>query len=144
MDLLARYRLNVLSEDLHVLHRLGMAQLDRPLVVLSCAAVTRGHAFSVAVHRPELANGAGIILSRGLLDPRQRLLEVHVDTAAKVVHHADLVLEHRATPLGTDLGRRHRPRVVDRHALAPEVDEAEARSRFGVALPDARVDGGKG
>ena len=125
MDLLARYRLNGPGEGLHVLRRLGIAQLDRPLVVLSCAAVTRGHAFSVAVHRPELGDGFGMILSRGLLDPRQRLLVVHVDTQAKEVHYADLVLARSVTPLGTDLGRRHRPRVVDRHALAPVVDEAD-------------------
>jgi len=129
VDLHARYRLNVPGEELHVLHRVGITQLDRPLVVLSCAAPARGHAFSVAVHPPELADGVRIILSRGLLDPRQRLLVVHVDTPARVVHGANLVLAHRVTPLATDLERRHRPRVVDHHALAPVVDEANALSR---------------
>ena len=72
MNSLARYRLNVLGDDLLGFHRLRIAQLDRPLVELPCAAPARGHTLSVGVHRPELAEGGGVILSRGLLDPRQR------------------------------------------------------------------------
>ena len=143
MTSLARYRLNAPGEDLHVLHRVGTAQLDRPLVMLSCAAPARGHALSVAVHHPERADGGGIILSRGLLEPRQRLLVVHIDTLAIVVHGADLILAHHVTPLATDLVRRHRPRVVDRHALAPEVGGADGQSGFDVALQGACW-GGKG
>ena len=111
--------MNGLGEGLHVLHRLGIAQLDRPLPVLACAAPARGHALSVGVHNPKLGDGGGIILSRGLLDPRQPLLVVHIDTVAVVVHEAELVLAESVTPLGTDLVRRHRSRVVDSHALAP-------------------------
>ena len=50
------------------------------------------------VHRPELGDGFGMILSRGLLGPWQRLLVVHIDTVAKVVHVADLILAPRFTP----------------------------------------------
>ena len=128
------YLLNGLGEGLHFLRRLGAAQLDRPLVVLSCAAPARGHALSVVVHPTELADGCGIILRRGLLDPWQRLRVVHIHTAALVVHGADLMLAHSVTPLGTDLVRRHRSRVVDRHALAPVVDAANKLGCFNVAL----------
>ena len=69
------HRLNVLGEVLHVLHRLSAcAQLDRPLVELSCAAPARGHALSVHVQPPERADGVGMILSRGLLEPCPCLL----------------------------------------------------------------------
>ena len=130
----ARYRLNARGEVLHALHRSGVAQLDRPLVVLSCAAKARGHALSAAVHRTELADGLGLTLRRGLLDPWQRLRVVHIHTAALAVHGANLPLAPNFTPLGTDLVRRHRSRVVDRHALAPEVDGANERGRFDMAL----------
>ena len=103
-------------------------------LVLPCVAPARGRAPSVGVHSPELADSVGLILSRGLLDPRQCLLVVHVHTLALAVHGADLPLARNFTPL-TDLVRRHRPRVVDRHALAPEVGGADTQSRFDVALP---------
>ena len=86
------------------------------------------------MHRPELADGGGIILSRGLLEPWPCLLEVHGDTLAKVVHAAHLMLAQSVTRLGSDLVRRHRPRVVDCHAFAPEVDVADGRSGEDVAL----------
>ena len=104
-------------------------------VVLSCAAPARGHALSVGVYRPKLADGGGLILRRGLLDPRQRLLGVHIDTLSLAVHGAALPLAQSVTPLATDLVRRHRSPVVDRHALAPEVGGADTQSRFDVALP---------
>ena len=131
---MARYLLNVLGEGLHVRHRVGVTQLDRPLVVLSCAAPARGRALSVEVHRTELADRAGMILSRGLLDPWPRLLVVHIDTLAIVVHHADQILAISVTPLDADLVRRHRSRVVDSHALAPEIDAANELGCFNVAL----------
>ena len=131
---LAPYLLNGLGEVLHVLHRVGVAQPDRPLVVLSCAAKARGHAQSVEVHRTELADGAGLVLRRGLLDPWQRLRVVHIHTDAAAVHVADLPLARNVAPFGTDLVRRHRTRVVDRPALAPVVDAANEPGRFDVAL----------
>ena len=92
------YMCDVLGEALHVLHRhRGVSQLDRPLVVLSCAAVARGHAVTVEIHHPELADGGGMILSRSLLDPWPCLLIVHGDTAAIVVHEADLPLAQSVT-----------------------------------------------
>ena len=96
---------------------------------------------SAGVHGPERADAFGIILGRGLLDPRQRLLVVHVNTTlASVVRVAELKLALRVTPLGTYFVRRHRPRVVDLHALAPVVGGGDAQSRFDVALSrcDAR------
>ena len=129
---LARYLLDGIGEALHVLHRLGVAQLDRPLEVLSCAAEARGHALSLEVHHSEQTDGDGRILSRGLLEPCPRLLVVHI--VAIVVHHADHILAISVTPLGTDLERRHRSRVIDRHALAPDVDAANEPGRFDVAL----------
>mmetsp|Transcript_34316 Transcript_34316/g.79329 ORF Transcript_34316/g.79329 Transcript_34316/m.79329 type:complete len:421 (+) Transcript_34316:3-1265(+) len=57
---LDRYLLNGLVEVLHVLHRPGVAQLDRPLPVLSCAAPARGHALSVEVHHTECPECVGI------------------------------------------------------------------------------------
>ena len=128
------YHLNGLGEFLHILHRLGVAQLDRPLVVLSCAAKARGHAGSVAVHHTERVDGVRMILSRGLLEPCPPLLVVHIHTEALDVDAADLVLAHIVTPLGTDLVRHHRSPVVDRHALAPVVDIANKPCRFDVAL----------
>ena len=104
---LARYILNAFSENLHVLHRVGAAQLDRPPVVLSCAAKARGHAVSFDAHPAEHVEGVGIILSRGLLEPCQRLRVVHIDTTALAVHAADLVLAHRVTPLSADLVPHH-------------------------------------
>ena len=139
---MARYILNGLGEALHVLHRHGVAEPDRPLVVLSCAAPARGHALSLEVHHTELADGGGIILRRGLLDPWQRLRIVHIHTVAEVVHDADLVLARSVTPLGTDLVRRHRSRAVDRHALAPVVDAANERGCFDVALVQGSEGGG--
>ena len=130
----ARYRLNVPGEVLHVLRRIGVAQPDRPLVVLLCAAKARGRAQSVSVHRTELADGLGVILRRGLLDPWQRPRKVHIHTKAIAVHGADLPLAHSVTSLGTDLVRRHRSQVVDRHALAPDADAANEPGRFDVAL----------
>ena len=120
--------LDVLVELLHALHRLGVAQLDRPLVELSCAAPARDDAVTCVVHIPELVDGVGMILSRGLLDPWPCLLIVHGDTLAMAVHVADLKLAHSVTRLGSDLVRRHRPRVVDRHAFAPVVDVADGLS----------------
>ena len=79
-----------------------------------------------------------MILSRGLLEPWPCLLVVHSDTVAKVVHVTDLRLAFSVTPFGTDLVRRHRPRVVDRHAFAPEVDGADGLSCKDVALVGAR------
>ena len=79
---LACYLLNGLGEGLYVLHRLGAAQLDRPRVVLSCAAQARGHTLSVGVHCTERVDGEEVILSRGLLEPCPRLLVVHTDTFA--------------------------------------------------------------
>ena len=129
-----RYRLNFPGEALHVPHCLRTAQSDRPLVVVSCAAQARGHALSGVVHPTELTDGGGKILSRGLLDSWQRLRVVHIHTVAFEVHPADLPLAHTITPLGTDLIRRHRSRVVDRHALTPAVNAANEIGRFGVAL----------
>ena len=129
-----RYICDALYEVLHVLHRLGVAQLDRPLPELSCAAPARGHAVTLEVHHPELADGVGIILSRGLLEPCPSLLVVHGDTAAIAVHEAKLMLALSVTRLGTDLVRRHRPWVVDRHAFAPVVHVADGPSCEGVAL----------
>ena len=131
---LARYLSNVAGKDLHVLHRHGVAQLDRPLVVLSCAAPARGHALSLVVHRTERADGAGMILRRGLLDPWQRLRVVRIHTEAIVVHGAELPLAVSVTPLGSDLVRRHRSRLVDRHTLAPVVDAANEPDCLNVAL----------
>ena len=130
----ARYILNGLGEVLHVRHRLGVAQLDRPLVVLSCAAPARGYALSILVHHTERADGVGMILRRGLLDPCPRLLVVHIHTVALVVHEADLLLARSITPLGTDLIRRHRSRVVDRHTQAPVVDATNELGCHKVAL----------
>ena len=126
--------LNAPGESLHVVHRLGVAQLDRSLVELSCTAPARGHALPVIVHHPELADGVGIILSRGFLVPCPCQLVVHVDTEALVVHAAELMLARSMTRLGTDLVRRHRPRVVDRHAFSGETDIGDGLSCFGVAL----------
>ena len=74
----ARYILNGLGEGLHILHRVGAAQLDRPLEVLSCVAIARGHALSGSIHRTELADSVEMILRRGLLDPWPRLRVVHI------------------------------------------------------------------
>ena len=49
-------------------------------------------------------------------------------------HVAELILAQSVTRLGSDLVRRHRPRVVDGHAFAPEVDVADGRSCEDVAL----------
>ena len=129
VNLLARYRLNVPSEDLHVLHRHGAAQLDRPRVVLSCAAPARGHALSVAVHRPELDDGAGTILSRGLLDPWQRLCVIRIHTEASVVRVADLplalsvpprcVVRTRTAPHTRTHTRSHAHTLTHAHARVP-------------------------
>ena len=134
----SRYIYDVLGDDLHVLHRLGAAQLDRPLAELSCAAVARGHALTLEIHHPELADGLGMILSRGLLDPWPCLLIVHGNTLAHVVHVADLMLAHSVTRLGSDLVRSHRQREVDRHALAPGVHVADGLSCEDVALEGER------
>ena len=128
------YLLNVPGEGPHVLHRQGVAQPDRPLVVLSCAAKARGHAQSVSVHRTELADGLGVILRRGLLDPWQRLRVVYIDTFTIVVHETNLPLAQSVTPLGTDLERRHRSRAVDRHTLARVVDHTKVLGCLDVAL----------
>ena len=130
----ARYILNGHGEGLHVLYRVEAAQPDRSLEVLPCAAPARGHAVSFEVHPTELADGPIIILRRGLLDPSQRLRVVHIHTEAVVVHAADHPLAQSVTPLGSDFIRRHRSRVVDRHALAPVVDAASELGRFDVAL----------
>ena len=98
------------------------------------AAPARRHTASVTVHRPELTDGPGMSLGRGPLDPWQCLLVVHSDAAALAVHHADLILAQSVTPLATDLIRRHRPRVIPRHALAPEVDASQMRSGLDVTL----------
>ena len=129
-----RYLLNVLCEDLHGLHRLGVAQLDRPLVVHSCAAPRAGLSLAVVVYVAELVDCLGTILSRGLLEPRLRLLVVHGDALAVAVHAAELVLAAGVAPLGADHVRCHRPRVVDRHALAPEEDAADESRSEDVSL----------
>jgi hypothetical protein len=134
---LACHLLNGLGEDLHVLHRTGVAQLDRPLPVLACAAKARGHALSVEVYVTKLLKGLGLILRRGLLEPWPRLRVVHIDTVAVVVHHAEHILAHRVTPLGSDLERRHHSRVVDRHAEAPVVPPANVPGCLNVALVQA-------
>ena len=90
------------------------------------------------MHHPELADGVGLILSRGLLEPWPSLLIVHGDTFALEVHDADLKLARSVTRLGSDLVRRHRPRVVDRHAFAPVVRVADGRSCEDVALEGER------
>ena len=76
-------------------------------------------------------------MSRGLLDSCPCLLIVHGDTAALAVHAADLKLAQSVTRLGSDLKRRHRPRVVDRHAFAPVVDVTD-----GTSCPDVALEGG--
>ena len=129
-----RYICDVPGESLHVFHRLGVAERDRPLEELSCAAEARGHALTLEIHQPELAEGVGIILSRDLLEPWPCLLEVHGDTFAIAVHHADLPLAQSVTRLGSDLVPRHRLQVVDRHALAPVAHIADALSSEDVAL----------
>ena len=130
-----RYICDASGEGLHVLHRHRVAQLDRPLVELSCAAPARGHALTLVIHRPELANGVGKLWSRGLLEPWPCLLEVHGDTAPPLeVYGADLALAQSLTRLGSDLVRRHRPRMVDRHAFAPVVRVADGLSCEDVAL----------
>ena len=130
----ACYLLSGLGDVPNAFRRLGAAQLDRPLVVLSCAAPARGHALSVGVHHTELADGVGMILRRGLLDPWHRLRVVHIHTAAIVVHEADHMLAHSVTRLGTNLERRHRSQVVDRHAEAPVADHAKLHGCTNVAL----------
>ena len=76
-----------------------------------------------------------MIVSRGLLKPHQRLLVVRrVDPLALVEHGAKLILADCVTPLGADLVRRHRPRVVDRRALAEVVDATDGLSSLDVAL----------
>ena len=129
-----RYVCDALSEGLHVLHPLGLAQPDRPVEELSCAAPARDHTCAVAIYHSERSDGSGIILSRGLLEPWPCLLKVHGDTVALEVHEAKLMLAHSVTRLGTDLVCRHRPRVVARHALAPVVDGADGRGCLDVAL----------
>ena len=119
------YLLNVRCEALQILRRVGVTQLDRPLVVLSCAAPRAGLSFAQVVHHAELVECLGLILSRGLLEPRLRLLVVLGDALAVVVHVAERVLAEGVAPLGADHVRCHRPRVVDRHAVAPEEDAAD-------------------
>ena len=75
-----------------------------------------------------------MILSGGLLEPCQGLLKVHGDTEALAIHGAELMLAQSVTRLGSDLVRRHRPWVVDRHAFAKAVDVADGRSCEDVAL----------
>ena len=133
---LSSHILDAHGEILHVPHRLGAAQLDRPLVVLLRTAAAQRCAPSVLVHHRELAGRVAPALSRGPLEPRPCLLEVHSDTAAVVVHRADLPLAQSITPLRTDLVRRHRSRVVDRDPFAPVVDGADGPSCFEVALSD--------
>ena len=134
MGLLARYQLNGLGEGLHDLRRRRAAQLNRPLVVLSCAPPAQGHTLPREVHKTEPVGGVGLILSRGLLEPCHRLLVVLVHTAAIVVHHAEHTLALSVTPLGTDPVRRHRSWVVDRHTLARVVDHANVHGCMNVAL----------
>ena len=93
-----------------------------------------GDALSGEVHRTELAEGVGIILRRGLLEPWQRLRVVHIHTEAVAVHRADLILAQSVIPLGSDLERRHRSWVVDRRSLARVVDHANVRGCINVAL----------
>ena len=123
-----RYICDDPGEALHVRHGTVVAQLDSPLVELSCAAPARGHALTLEIHHPELADGVGIILSRSLLEPWPCMLPIHSDTAAVAVHERYLPLAQSVTPLRTDLIRRQRPWVVLRHAFAPVVDVGDGLS----------------
>ena len=73
-------------------------------------------------------------LSRGLLAPRLRLLVVHGNALALDVHPAEVALALCAPPLGTDRVRRHRLRVVGRHAVAVVEDAAHRGCGEEVAL----------
>ena len=79
------------------------------------------------------------MLSRGFLAPWPCLLVVHGDTPAVAVHGADLMLGRSPACLASDLARRHRPRVVDRHAFAPDVHVADGLSCEDVALEGVGV-----
>ena len=95
-----------------------------------------GHAAtSRLVHHAERADGTRLILGRGHLEILQRLRVIYRHTnAAKVVHVADVPLAASVPPLGTELVRRYRSRVVDRHALAKLVKSAKEPSCGGVSL----------
>ena len=83
---------------------------------------------------PDSVGGWGMILSRGLLEPHQRLLEVRIAPIALLQQVAELILAAGIAPLGADPIRRQRPLVVDRHALAPVVDGTDELSSPDVAL----------
>ena len=130
-----RYRLDASIESLHVLRRDLVAQSDRSLVQLSGTTQARRLTETLLSHVRQINNRGDTILSRGLLVPHQRLLVVRrVDSSPVLVHVAEHVLAVGVAPLGADLERRHRPLVVDRHALAPEVDATDALSSLDVAL----------
>ena len=131
----ARYLLDMAIYVLHALKRRLAAQVDRPLKVLSGSPPARRLAKSLGGHQPQRADCASMLLSRGLLVPHQRLLVVRrVDPKPEVVHVAEVILAAGVAPLGADLVRRHRPPVVDRHALAPVVDATDELSSLDVAL----------
>ena len=72
----ARYLLDVDIVDLHALKGVREAQIDRPLEVLSATVPARLLAEPFASHGGKVHLGMWIVLSRGLIKPHQRLLEV--------------------------------------------------------------------
>ena len=132
----ASYLLDFFTQDLHVSSRLRVAEVDRPLEVLSGTAPTRRLAKPFVSHGPQTDAGIRIVLSCGLPVPHQRLLVVQrVDSVALHREHvAELILADGIAPLSADLVRRQRPRIVDRRALAPDVDATDEPSSLDVAL----------
>ena len=65
--------------------------------------------------------------SRSSVRPR-RWGDEEAEGQSDLVYIADLRLAQSVTSLATNLVRRHRPRVIDRHAVAPEVDGADGQS----------------
>ena len=122
--------------DRHV--HVGEAQLARHFEVLARVHDARGHAPSLEMHKAEDTESIGETLSRGLLEPWLRLLIVHGDAEAIVVHHADLVLAHNMARLGSDLVRRHCQLVVDRLAVAVHEDASDGVSGSRVTLDGRR------
>ena len=70
------YLLEDAVENFQVPGRQLVAQLNRPLVVLSGIAPAERSTVATKGHDAKAVNGQRIILSRGLLDPHQRLLVV--------------------------------------------------------------------
>ena len=118
-----------------MLSRLLVAQCDRPLPVNAGSAPAWLLTMTAGSHVADDGMGLGTILSRGLLEPHQRLLVVHIASVALAPEHgAELILAGGVTPLGADLVRHHRPLVVDRHALAEVVDATDGLRGPRVAL----------